>query len=135
MTTSGSAQHVGLVVVSHSRALARAAGRACSPCGFSTVKTPTASAGRGSGATSGSGSARWAALPISASLASAATSARLAPPAAATAATTSPSTMGAADRVTRSRAVGSSRRSRASSALSRAPVSYTHLTLPTNREV
>ena len=52
------------------------------------------------------GADRCAALPISASRASAATSARLAPPAAATAATMRPSTMGAGDSVTRSRTAG-----------------------------
>ena len=57
---------------------------------------------------------------MSASRASAATSARLAPPAAATAATMRPSTRGAGESVTRSRIDGSWSRSSASSALSTA---------------
>ena len=98
----------------------RAAGRACRPCWLVTAKRPTTSSPRGSGcswAAISSGPDRCAALPISAARASAATSARLAPPEAATAATMSPSTIGAEESTTRSRAVGSSSRSRASSAL------------------
>ena len=67
-----------------------------------------------------SGVARCPALPIRAPRASAATSSRLAPPAAATAATMRPSTRGAGESVTRSRTEGSSSRSSASSALSTA---------------
>ena len=74
----------------------------------------------GAGASPSVGDDRWADLPISASRASAATSARLAPPAAATAATMRPSTMGAGESVTRSRIEGSRSRSSASSALSTA---------------
>ena len=66
------------------------------------------------------GAVRCEALPMSASRASAATSARLAPPAAATAATMSPSTIGAGESVTRLRVEGSRSRSSASSALSTA---------------
>ena len=96
----------------------RAAGRACRPCLFVTVKTAMTSAVavRATSAVS-STSARCAALPNNAPRASAATSKRSAPPAAATAATTSPSTIGAGDSTTRSRIVGSDKRSRASSVL------------------
>jgi hypothetical protein len=98
----------------------RAAGRACIPWRFETVNVATISASSPTGGAPrevSCGPLKCAALPIRAPCASVATSLRPAPPAAATAATTSPSTSGAADRMTRSRTSGSSRRSRASSAL------------------
>ena len=101
----------------------RAAGRACSPCGFSTVKTPTTSSRRPTRVRvrRRARPARTGArpCPCSAPRASAATSARLAPPAAATAATKALD-----DRRRRERHPvadgGSSSRSSASSALSTA---------------
>src|SRR3954447_2242136 len=98
----------------------RAAGRACRPCWLVTVNDAISWSATGSTTSSvvaSSGTERWAALPISASRASAATSPLLAPPEAATAATISPSTIGAEESTNRSRAVGSSSRSSASSAL------------------